>query len=69
VPEFQLPDEIRLSFEEARAIYLALSEAFDRAGEGTELRLRLDACKAILSRKFLGDLGELSWRAWRARCW
>jgi hypothetical protein len=40
VPEFRHPDEIVLSFDEARAMYLTLSEAFDRAEEGSELRPR-----------------------------
>ena len=56
--EFKLPEELTLTFDEARAIYLTLSEAFDEADEGSELRFRLDTCKAILSRKFLGELGR-----------
>ena len=59
MPDFELPDEVTLTFEEARVIYLTLSEAFDRTREGSELRIRLDACKAILSRKFLEDLGDV----------
>jgi hypothetical protein len=60
VPELDLPAEIILTFEEARVVYLALSEAYDRAPQGSELRLRLDASKSIVSRKLLGDLGGLT---------
>lgn len=55
MPEFELAAEISLTFEEARVIYLALAEAFDRSPAGSELRIRLDACKDVLMAKFLGN--------------
>ncbi len=57
---YNLPDEITLSFDQARVIYLALFEAADLAEQGSELRVRLDACRQIIARKLLPDLGDLS---------
>lgn len=54
-----LPAEITLTFHEARVIYLALYEAADAAGEGSELRIRLYASRRIIARKLAPDLGDL----------
>lgn len=56
---YELPDEITLSFQEARVIYLALYEAAEAAPEGSELRIRLYACRRIIASKLAPDLGDL----------
>lgn len=56
---YDLPDEITLSFDQARVIYLALFEAAEVAEQGSELHIRLDACRQIIARKLVPDLGDL----------
>ncbi|HVA73747.1 MAG TPA: hypothetical protein VNF71_04205 [Acidimicrobiales bacterium] len=57
---YDLPNEITLTFEESRVIYLALVEAEDAAPVGSELRIRLHDCAALVGRKLTPDLGDLS---------
>jgi hypothetical protein len=56
---YELPAEITLSFEEARVVYLALVEAEDAAPAGSERRIRLHDCAALIARKLAPDLGDL----------
>ncbi len=56
---YELPDEITLSFEEARVVYLALVEAEDVAPPGSERRIRLHDCAALIGNKLAPDLGDL----------
>jgi len=55
-----LPEEITLTFDEARVIYLALFEAAEAAPEGSELRIRLRASRLIITSKLAPDLGDLA---------
>jgi hypothetical protein len=57
---YDLPDEITLSFNQARVIYLALVEAEEGAPAGSELRIRLHDCATLMARKLAPDLGDLS---------
>jgi hypothetical protein len=57
---YDLPDEITLTFDQARVIYLALLEAEEQAPEGSELRIRLHDCAAVIARLLLPDVGDLS---------
>lgn len=57
---YDLPDHVTLTFEEARVVYLALVEAEDTASLGSELRIRLHDCAALIAHKLFPDLGDLS---------
>ncbi len=57
---YELPDEITLTFDEARVVYLALVDAEDSAPAGSELRIRLHDCAALIGHKLAPDLGDLT---------
>lgn len=57
---YDLPDEITLTFEEARVIYLALVHAEEAVATGSELRIRLHDCAALVAHKLAPDLGDLT---------
>ena len=57
---YDLPDEITLSFHEARVVYLALLEAEEVAAGGSELKIRLRDCAELVGNKLLPELGDLS---------
>lgn len=56
---YELPDEIALTFEEARVVYLALVHAEEAFPTGSELRIRLHDCAALIGHKLAPDLGDL----------
>lgn len=56
---YDLPDEINLTFEQARVVFLALAEAEDVAPIGSELRIRLHDCVVLVGHKLFPDLGGL----------
>ena len=57
---FDLPNEITLSFEEARVVYLTLVEAEEASRDGSELRFRLHDCATLIAHKLVPDLGDLT---------
>jgi len=56
---YDLPDEITLTFAEARVVYLALFEAAEASPTGSELRIRLEASRQIIAHKLAPDFGGL----------
>lgn len=56
---YELPNEITLTLEEARVVYLALFEAAEASPTGSELQIRLEASRQIIARKLAPDFGGL----------